>query len=62
MLAARYGRPETVEILLKNGARKDLKSDNGKLPLEEAKEKMSTLTDKLRKKQFDQIIALLEKK
>ena len=62
MLAARYGHPETVEILLKNGARKDLKSDNGKLPLEEAKEKMSILTDKLRKKQFDQVIALLEKK
>ena len=62
MLAARYGRPETVEILLKNGAKKDLKADNGKLPLEEAKEKMSILIDKLRKKQFDQVIALLEKK
>ena len=52
--ASYKGLPKVVEALLKNGARKDLKNDDDRTPLQ--------LACKCRYGDFNQVMALLSKK
>ena len=61
IIAARNGCPEIVGILMKNGARKDLKDENGQTALEVAMEIRSEIKDnKFEYNKYNQVISELK--
>ena len=61
IIAASYGNPEIVGILMKNGARKDLKDENGQTALEVAMEIRSEIKDnKFEYNKYNQVISELK--